>query len=200
LRRSPLSGLSGGRTRRTTRAAQPREIFGLPDRPGSFGAVGGLSIVNNAMQPATLDETTDIPQAERVRRAVRELEAAQARVERDAQRVADDTREKLVAELLPVLDNLDRVIGAGARSRETSVVEGVRLVRAQLEAVLRGYGVERIDAVGSRFDPNVHDALSVIPVHDPARHGIVVDQLEPGYRAGDRLLRAAKVVVGQSIA
>lgn len=133
-------------------------------------------------------------------RALRELEAAQARVERDARRVHDETRSKLVAELLPVLDNLDRTIHAAAGSCEgPALVQGVRLVRAQLEGVLRGYGVERIDALGARFDPRVHDAIQAVPVRDPAHHAIVLEQVEPGYRFGDRLLRPAKVVVGRAI-
>jgi molecular chaperone GrpE (heat shock protein) len=132
-------------------------------------------------------------------RALRDLEAAQARVERDAHRVHDETRSKLVADLLPVLDNLDRTVRAATRNGDDlALVEGVRLVRAQLESVLRGYGVERIDAIGTRFDPNVHDAITVAPVRDPAHHAIVLEEAEPGYRFGDRLLRPAKVVVGRA--
>jgi len=148
---------------------------------------------------ATREAEGGEPDRATMTRALRELEAAQARVERDARRVHDETRIKLVLELLPVLDNLDRTIQAAAGNRDgAALVEGVRLVRAQLENVLRGYGVERIDAVGARFDPKVHDAIHVAPVRDPARHGLVLEQAEPGYRFGARLLRPAKVVVGQA--
>jgi molecular chaperone GrpE len=133
----------------------------------------------------------------RLARALTELDAARARVERDARRVNEDTRSRLVAELLPVLDNLDRTIRAAAGTEEYALVDGVRLVRAQLESVLRGFGVERIDAIDKPFDPKLHDAIDVAPVRDPARHGTVIDQTEPGYRFGDRLLRPAKVVVGR---
>jgi molecular chaperone GrpE len=132
---------------------------------------------------------------EAVGRALRELDAARARVERDARAVADDTRKQLVAELIPVIDNLDRIIAAG-ESSET--VEGVRMVRAQLEGVLRGYGVERVDVVGARFDPTMHDAVLLREVREPDRHDVVLDQLEPCYRFGSSLLRPAKVVVGRS--
>src|SRR3954470_23836292 len=88
-----------------------------------------------------------------LRRALRDLEAAEARVQRNAARVYDETREKLVAELLPVLDNLDRTIRAAEDQSDPSLVEGVRMVRAQLEAVLARYGVTRIDATGQPFDP-----------------------------------------------
>jgi molecular chaperone GrpE len=65
--------------------------------------------------------------------------------------------------------------------------------------VLARYGVERIDAKHRRFDPRIHDAISIVPVSDPSAHEVVVDQIEPGYRFGDRLLRPAKVVVGRHV-
>lgn len=130
--------------------------------------------------------------------ALRDLEAAKGRVERDAKRVMAETREQLVAKLLPILDDLDRTIHAAAASRDApSVLEGVRLVHSQLEAVLRGYGVERVDARDQMFDPSRHDAVSVMAVADPRAHGRVLEQLQAGYRSGDRLLRPAKVVVGR---
>ncbi len=142
----------------------------------------------------------DQPDRASMVRALRDLEAARARVERDARNVHDVTRQKLVGELLPVLDNLDRTIRAARDSRDApAVLEGAQLVRAQLETVLRGYGVARIDVAGARFDPAIHDAISVIGVRDPAQHAMVIDQIEPGYRFGDTLLRPAKVVVGRAL-
>jgi molecular chaperone GrpE (heat shock protein) len=130
-------------------------------------------------------------------RALRNLEATEARLERNARREADDARGKLVQELLPVLDNLDRTIRAAQSGRDPAILEGVRLVRHQLEGVLRGYGVERVDAIGKRFDPGLHEAIGVTAVGDPARHGLVVQQAEPGYRFAGKLLRPAKVSVGK---
>jgi len=138
---------------------------------------------------------------ERLARAVNELEAAKARIQRDARIVQEETRSKLVSELLPVLDNLDRAIAAAeSNGNAVAVVDGVRLVQRQLEAVLLGYGLVRFDAVGAVFDPMVHDANSMIGVADPSQDRRVVAQLEPGYKFGDRMLRAAKVVVGKHIA
>ena len=155
--------------------------------------------MQTAEQEAIVPPDDGAPEPDRatMTRALRELEAAQARVERDAQRVNEETRTKLVGELLPVLDNLDRTIRA-AKHGDPALVQGVRLVRSQLEGVLRGYGVERIDATGQRFDPKQHEAISVVPVFEPAQHGLVLEQVEPGYRFGDRLLRPAKVVVGRA--
>ena len=141
------------------------------------------------------------PDLASMRRAVRELEAAKARVERDAERAAQEMREQLVIELLPLLDNLDRTIRAAQQSRESeAVLEGVRLVRSQFAAVLARFGIERIDARRQPFDPNLHEAIGTVPVAHPDAHNVVVDQLEPGYRFGARLLRPAKVVVGRMAA
>lgn len=155
-----------------------------------------------AMQTAEIPVAEPVVEAEPDRatmtRALRELEAAQARVQRDAQRVQDETKQKLVEQLLPVLDNLDRTIRAAVHS-DPALTDGVRMVRSQLEGVLKGYGVSRIEAPrGVRFDPARHDAISVAPVYEPAHHGLVLEQVEPGYAFGERLLRPAKVVVGRA--
>src|SRR5688572_13395777 len=148
-------------------------------------------------QPAQHD--TREPDRGTMTRALRELEAAKARVERDAKRAQDEMREKLVLQLLPALDNLDRTIQVAEKNRDApTVVEGVRLVRRQLVGTLEGYGVKRIDARGQPFDPSQHEAISVVAVGDPRHDRIVIDQVEPGYVMGDRLLRPAKVVVGRA--
>ena len=132
-------------------------------------------------------------------RALRDLEAAKARVERDARASAQELREKLVLELVPVLDNLDRTIKAAEQAGDApSVVDGVRLVRDQFMNVLTRLGVERVEAKHRKFDPKVHDAISVVPVNQPGFHD-VVDQIEPGYRFDTRLLRPARVVVGRYV-
>ena len=131
-------------------------------------------------------------------RALRDLESAKARVERDVKLAKQEMQRDLVMKILPVLDNLDRTVKAAEDSGDApSVVEGVYLVRSQLEGVLRGYGVERIEAVNMRFDPKLHEAISTLPVVDPAVNGLVLDQLEPGYRFGEALLRPARVVVAK---
>jgi molecular chaperone GrpE len=149
---------------------------------------------------AELDPAGDDSQRDRavLSRALRDLEDAKARVERDAHAVLEETRASLVSEILPVLDNLDRSIHAAlGAGNAPSIVEGVQLVRAQLEGVLRRYGLERFDARGHRFDPAVHEAISLVAVADPQHDRRVLEQVLPGYRFGDRLLRAAQVVVGR---
>jgi molecular chaperone GrpE len=145
------------------------------------------------------------PDLDSMRRALRDLEAAKARVERDARRVADEMREKLALELLPVLDNLDRTVRAAENVAGANVpacaatLQGVRQVRSQFAAVLGKFGIEQIDARHQPFDPRIHDAISVVPVNHPSAHDVVIDQIEPGYRFGERLLRPAKVIVGRML-
>jgi molecular chaperone GrpE len=129
--------------------------------------------------------------------ALNELEAAKRRVERDAQTVSNDMRKQLIEKLLPVLDNLDRTIAAAEAAGDSpSVVEGVGLVRSQLEGVLLGYGLERFESLGAEFSPAFHDAVATVPA-PPEQRERVIEQLAPGYLFNGALLRPASVVVGK---
>ncbi|MDB4960644.1 MAG: GrpE protein [Myxococcales bacterium] len=132
-----------------------------------------------------------------LRRALRDLEAAEARVKRNAERVYDEARSSLVTELFPVLDDLDRSIEAAHASADPALLEAVQMSRRRIDQILARYGAERIDASGGSFDPKLHDAVTTVNVSDPMQNMTVLQQLAPGYRFGDRLLRPAKVVVGR---
>ncbi len=177
--------------------AAPRLPASAPPEPtleAIHGTAAGAESAAGAAAEAVADRQAAL-------RALRNLEATEARLERNARREAEETRGRLVQELLPVLDNLDRTVRAAQAGRsDPALLEGVRLVRQQLEGVLRGYGVERIESLGQRFDPAVHEAIGMIAVDDPQRHGAVVHQAEPGYRMAGRLLRPARVSVGKLVA
>lgn len=168
-------------------------------------AAAQAPIIEERAEPAPPAEHTTAPPAtdgkvdesQRLRHALQELEAAKQRVARDADRVLRETRAKLIGELLPVLDNLDRSIDAARTGSDEGIVEGVRLVRGQFEQVLSSYGLERIDAEGQRFDPAIHEAIGVAQVQSPAEHDHVVVQLAAGYRFGEQVLRPARVQVGK---
>ena len=132
---------------------------------------------------------------ESLRRALRDLEAAEERVKRNAERVYEEARSSLVLALFPVLDNLDRSIEAARAGGNPALLKGVEMVRKQLDEVLVRYGAERIDATGRRFDPSEQEAVAKVPAEDPTRHMMVLEQVAPGYRFGSRLLRPARVVV-----
>lgn len=137
------------------------------------------------------------PDGASLERAQRDLESARIRVEQNAERVYEEKRRELVVELLPVLDNLDRALGAETSGTTADLIDGVRMVRAGLEGVLVRYGVQRMDTVaGERFDPALHEAVAAVSVVDPELAGAVLRQATPGYRFAGKLLRAAKVSVG----
>lgn len=154
---------------------------------------------SETVRPETSNARDSVPEERaKLREALADLEAAKARVQRDAERVKNETRDRLVADLFPILDNLDRSIAAAQQGGEAqALLQGIQLVREQFASVLEGYGVQRVQSLGEPFDPSVHEAVGVIEVDDPHKHGRVMDEWQAGYRAGDRLLRAAKVRVGK---
>ena len=128
----------------------------------------------------------------------RGVEETKERLQRNAQKELQLARGDLVRGFLEVLDNLQRSIRAadGTRSVE-SLLEGLRLVERQLEGQLAVLGLERITAQGQPFDPARHDAVTVMPVDDPAADQTVVAEFQAGYTFADRVLRPARVAVGR---
>ncbi len=109
-----------------------------------------------------------------------------------------NAQERLLGKLLPVVDNFDMAMAAGAAQNATvdTLKSGVQMIQSQLKAVLAESGVEEIDAVGKPFDPNLHEALSQMDSAD-APEGTVLQQLRKGYKMRDRLLRPASVIVAK---
>ena len=113
---------------------------------------------------------------------------------RDQEALVARAHERLVKQLLPVLDNLERALVAATEHEEEQVLEGVELVLRELNAALKREGLEEIET-DARFDPHVHEALLAQP--SEAEEGAVIEVLQKGYRLGDRVLRPARVVVSQ---
>jgi molecular chaperone GrpE len=132
----------------------------------------------------------------RYREANAEFEQARARVRRDVAKEVERGTRAMLADLLDVVDNLDRAIESGrAASPESVLLQGVELVRAQFLAKLEGHGVRPLDAAGQPFDPSRHEAATTVPVRDAAQDGIVVGVIRRGYRIRDEVLRPAVVAV-----
>jgi molecular chaperone GrpE len=125
------------------------------------------------------------------RRSQADFENYRKRAAREAAAAGERAKSGLVRELLPIVDNLERAL-ASAEEGEQHLAEGVRLVHAELIAVLERNGVEQFDPAGDRFDPAEHEALSVRADGEP---GMVLDVVEKGYRANGTVLRPARVVV-----
>jgi molecular chaperone GrpE len=129
-----------------------------------------------------------------------ELDATRARLERDVARRADTRFADLVSNLLDCADDLDRALAHGRTIKAAlPVVQGVTLARDRFLAALAKAGLERIEPVGERYDPNVAEAVGILPVSDPSEHDTVVQLERVGYKLSGRVIRPARVLVGQLV-
>ena len=129
-----------------------------------------------------------------LKRVAADFDNYRKRAARDQASLVARAHERLVKELLPVLDNLERALEAGEQTEEAKLAEGVALVARELRAALEREGLVEIETDG-KFDPHVHEALLTQP--SEAEEGSVIEVLQKGYRLGDRVLRPARVVISQ---
>lgn len=135
---------------------------------------------------------------DRYLRAAADLENLRKRQKRELDDAKFETTGKVLKEMLPVVDNLERAIEHAAQNAEdkSPIVEGVQLVLRQFMTAFERLNVTPVDAQDKPFDPNLHEAIS--QQESDAPPGTVVQVLQRGYKAGDRLLRPALVVVAKA--
>jgi molecular chaperone GrpE len=122
------------------------------------------------------------------------------RVAREQVELTRRANERILNELLPVLDDLERALAAAAEhdhtpEGEAKLEEGVRLVHRSLLGLVERHGLSEIETEGA-FDPHVHEALLAQP-GEGAEEGSVLQVLQKGYRLGDKVLRPARVIVAE---
>jgi molecular chaperone GrpE len=129
-----------------------------------------------------------------LKRVAADFDNYRKRVARDQESLVARAHERLVKELLPVVDDLERALVAAEEHEEAKLEEGVRLVHRELRDALAKEGLEEIDTSGA-FDPHVHEALLSQPSEED--DGVILEVIQKGYRLGDRVLRPARVVISQ---
>ncbi len=132
---------------------------------------------------------------DRLLRLAAEFDNYKKRAARERQEYVALANERLVKELLPVLDDLERALQAAAEHEEAQLEDGVRLVHRSLAQLLEREGVEEIDTSGP-FDPHVHEAMLARPSEE-AESGDVLDVIQKGYKIGGRVVRPARVIVAE---
>jgi molecular chaperone GrpE len=156
-------------------------------------------------------EVTEIEDIETLRQALTEVKAkaeanlagwqrAQAdfinykrRSEQEKEEIGKFANSVLMLNLLPILDDLERAfISIPTRLAKLSWVDGIKLIERKLGAILEAQGLSPIKALGEPFDPMLHEAVR----QDKGKEGIVVEELQKGYKFYDRVIRPSKVVVG----
>ena len=106
--------------------------------------------------------------------------------------------EKTITALLPVLDDMERAIQSGAKTDDPEVLrEGMNLIYQKLMKVLESQGVTKIDTADADFDTNLHEAVALVPGMGDDKKGKVIDCMATGYKLNDKVIRYAKVAVGQ---
>ena len=154
------------------------------------------TIATEAVDPATLLAENESLR-DRLLRALADAENTRRRAEQTAREARQYAIADFAREMLIIADNLKRTVDAtehGDSAEDAALIEGVRATECLLEHTLSRFGIHKIEALGERFDPNLHEA--VMQVDDPSQPaGTVVRVLEDGYMIHDRLLRPARVFV-----
>ena len=163
--------------------------------------IDSADAIGEALSELSLDEQLEATRTERDdnfgkwQRSLADLENYRRRVQREMDEARTFQALPLARDLLPGLDNLQRAIQAAeANEAAADLVAGVRMVLEQVIGVLARHGVEPIPALGEAFDPGVHEAIQQVPSdeHEPMT---VIEEVEQGFRIGERVVRPAKVIV-----
>jgi molecular chaperone GrpE len=153
-------------------------------------------VVESGEDPLAALEAERDEAIDRWKRAAADFDNFRKRAARERDEYVTLANERLVKELLPILDDLERALAAVGEHEEATVEEGVRLVHRSLASLLQRNGVEEISTEG-QFDPHVHEALLSQP--SEAEEGSVIDVVQKGYKLGDRVVRPARVVIAAPI-
>lgn len=167
----------------------------------------GREAVLTESAPTTLDEMAilmeKVAQADEyldlLKRAKADFENYKKRIQQERLEFTQFANEELIRDLLPVLDNFERAINhSGKQVDLEAVVSGIRLVKKDFEEVLKKRGLQRVEAFGLPFDPKIHEAVAERESSEYPDQ-TVIEELQTGYRLGERLLRPTQVVVSMKV-
>ena len=106
--------------------------------------------------------------------------------------------EKVIAAILPVIDDMERAMENGAKTDDPEVLrEGMTLIHQKFLKILEAQGVSKIETENADFDTDIHEAVAMVPGMGDDKKGKVIDCLQQGYKLNDKVIRHAKVAVGQ---
>ena len=162
-----------------------------PETPGHVDEVGAPEPEEDAGPEAELAALQD-----RHLRLAAEFDNFRRRTRRELGDAGERARAELAGKLLELMDDLQRVAETPLEGTTTDALhEGIGLVARKFAKILSDTGVEPVNPVDERFDPNLHEALMMTPTDDPEQDELVSHVVLIGYRLGDRLLRPARVTV-----
>ena len=126
-----------------------------------------------------------------------DFENTKKRLQRDKEDAIKYANEKLLVEILPIVDNLDRAMASLAEGHDAAkVMQGLKLAQEELHQVLESHGVKVVQTVGEAFDPQLHEAVAAVESAD-AKEGTILDEVQRGYVLNGRLIRPSRVRIAQ---
>lgn len=127
-----------------------------------------------------------------------EFENYKRRTSKERVELFKTANEDVMKALLPVMDDFDRAYIEISKTEEKDLLKGVELISNKLKSVLKGKGLEEVEAAaGDVFNADHHDAITQIPAPSEELKGKIIDVIEKGYKLGDKVIRFPKVVIGQ---
>ncbi|MBR4898164.1 MAG: nucleotide exchange factor GrpE [Prevotella sp.] len=143
-----------------------------------------------------LDQIADLK--DKYLRQVAEFDNYRKRTLKERAELILNGGEKAITALLPVIDDMERALQNGEKTDDPQVLrEGMELIYHKMLKVLEGLGVEKIDTEDADFDTDVHEAVAMVPGMGDDKKGKVIDCLTTGYKLNNKVIRHAKVAVGQ---
>ena len=131
-------------------------------------------------------------------RSVAEFENYRKRTLKERAELILNGGEKVITAILPILDDMERAIENGAKTDDPEVLrEGMTLIHQKFLKILEAQGVSKIESKDADFDTDVHEAVAMVPGMGDDKKGKVIDCLQEGYKLNDKVIRHAKVAVGQ---
>jgi molecular chaperone GrpE len=155
--------------------------------------------VNNSSTESSHDFEAKLKEQEdKFLRLYAEFENYRRRSAREKSEYLSSASQEMIMAMLPILDDFERASKNNENVTDISVVkEGFQLIYTKLGQILEAKGLKPIDAMSQPFDYNLHEAIANVPVEDEALKGKVIDQVEKGYYLNEKVIRFAKVAVGQ---
>jgi molecular chaperone GrpE len=135
---------------------------------------------------------------EKKNQMIEEVSRTKTRLEADYRRVLEIEKQKILAPFLDILDNLERAVQSATLGGNCDrLLEGVEMTGNLFRTRLQAQGVEALSLLDQPFDPNLCEAVGIVAVTDESKDGVVVEEVQRGYRMGEQLLRPAQVRVGR---
>ena len=181
-------------------AAEAPEIMDVTDTEENETEVEAAELGENARLQNELDAARAEIEKEKKEYLflMADFDNFRKRVMREKADLLKNAGERVISGLLPIVDDFERGLAAAAEAKDAEAVrQGMEMIYQKLVRYLESQGVKAMDSNGTDFDPDLHEAIATVPAPTPEQKGKVLDTTQKGYMLNDKVLRHAKVAVGQ---